>query len=253
MSAFVSVPVSVTVPFRRPRPRALRRFRCCTRGDSWWSASLSATVRSPVASWNHNKIWVRSRNCGCLFTWFCYQLIAKPGNKTATVSWPDPYTLVISFFHLITIILIIIGIVIIIIISGTATSMVNTKHQNTINIISIITIMIVVMINILIMITITMMLMMMLTMMLTIMMMMMIMIMMMMMMMMAVMGSEIIKIIIIIISSSSSSSSSSSCNNNNNNNNNNNSVSGTVACCHINALSISFEYNYFTRDTSPSQ
>ena len=24
-------------------------------------------------------------------TWFSYQLIAKPGNKTATVSWPDPY------------------------------------------------------------------------------------------------------------------------------------------------------------------
>ena len=37
-------------------------------------------------------IWVRSWNCGCLVTWFCYQLIAKPGNKTATVSWPDPYT-----------------------------------------------------------------------------------------------------------------------------------------------------------------
>ena len=37
-------------------------------------------------------IWVRSRNCGRLVTWFCYQLIAKPGNKTATVSWPDPYT-----------------------------------------------------------------------------------------------------------------------------------------------------------------
>ena len=36
-------------------------------------------------------IWVRSRNCGCLVTWFCYQLIAKPGNKTASVSWPDPY------------------------------------------------------------------------------------------------------------------------------------------------------------------
>ena len=30
--------------------------------------------------------WVRSRNCGCLVTWFCYQLIAKPGNKTAAVS-----------------------------------------------------------------------------------------------------------------------------------------------------------------------
>ena len=26
----------------------------------------------------------------CLVTWFCYQLIAKPGNKTATVSWPYP-------------------------------------------------------------------------------------------------------------------------------------------------------------------
>ena len=38
-----------------------------------------------------NPIWVRSRNCGCLVTWFCYQLIAKPGNKTATISWPDSY------------------------------------------------------------------------------------------------------------------------------------------------------------------
>ena len=36
-------------------------------------------------------IWVRSWNCGCLVTWFCYQLIAKPGNKTAAVPWPDPY------------------------------------------------------------------------------------------------------------------------------------------------------------------
>ena len=38
-------------------------------------------------------IWVRSRNCGCLATWFCYQLIAKPGNKTAAVPWPDPYVI----------------------------------------------------------------------------------------------------------------------------------------------------------------
>ena len=36
--------------------------------------------------------WVRSQNCGCLVTWFCYQLIAKPGNKTAAVPWPDPDT-----------------------------------------------------------------------------------------------------------------------------------------------------------------
>ena len=37
-------------------------------------------------------IWVRSQNCGCLVIWFCYQLITKPGNKTAIVPWPDPYT-----------------------------------------------------------------------------------------------------------------------------------------------------------------
>ena len=36
-------------------------------------------------------IWVRSWNYRCLVTWFCYQLIAKPGNKTAAVPWPDPY------------------------------------------------------------------------------------------------------------------------------------------------------------------
>ena len=38
-------------------------------------------------------LWVRSRKWGCLVTWFCYQLIAKPGtsNKTATVLLPDPY------------------------------------------------------------------------------------------------------------------------------------------------------------------
>ena len=34
---------------------------------------------------------VKSRRCGYLVTWFCYQLIAKPGNKTATPPQPDPY------------------------------------------------------------------------------------------------------------------------------------------------------------------
>ena len=37
------------------------------------------------------EIWVRSRRCSCLVTWFCYHLIAKPGSKTAAPSWPDPY------------------------------------------------------------------------------------------------------------------------------------------------------------------
>ena len=39
-------------------------------------------------------------NCGCLVTWFCYQLIAKPGNKTAAVSWPDPLVQMMAY-HLV--------------------------------------------------------------------------------------------------------------------------------------------------------
>ena len=35
-------------------------------------------------------MWVRSLMGDCLVTWFCYHLIAKPGNKTATSLWPDP-------------------------------------------------------------------------------------------------------------------------------------------------------------------
>ena len=41
---------------------------------------------------NHTKcICVRSRRCSCLVTWFCHQLIAKPGNKTAAPLWPDSF------------------------------------------------------------------------------------------------------------------------------------------------------------------
>ena len=36
-------------------------------------------------------IWIRSWRCSCLVTWFCYQLIAKPGNKTVAPPWPDPF------------------------------------------------------------------------------------------------------------------------------------------------------------------
>ena len=35
-------------------------------------------------------IWFGYSTCSCLVTWFCYQLIAKPGNKTAALPWPDP-------------------------------------------------------------------------------------------------------------------------------------------------------------------
>ena len=30
-----------------------------------------------------------SQRCCCLFTWFCHQQMAKPGNKTATPPWPN--------------------------------------------------------------------------------------------------------------------------------------------------------------------
>ena len=43
---------------------------------------------------------VRSRNCGRLVTWFCYQLIAKPGNKTATVPCPDPYIYLYIYIYI---------------------------------------------------------------------------------------------------------------------------------------------------------
>ena len=44
-----------------------------------------------LASWQKILIWVRSWRCSRLVTWFCYHLIAKPGNKTGTPSWPDSY------------------------------------------------------------------------------------------------------------------------------------------------------------------
>ena len=57
------------------------------RGSTW--SNLVAVME--MADLGTIVIWVRSRNCDCLVTWFCYQLIAKPGNKTAAVSWRDPY------------------------------------------------------------------------------------------------------------------------------------------------------------------
>ena len=53
---------------------------------------LTQTETKASHDWYHAKyIWVRSWNFGCLVTWFCYQLIAKPGNKTAAFLWPGPY------------------------------------------------------------------------------------------------------------------------------------------------------------------
>ena len=60
-----------------------------------WDIRLALSLRPVV--WRlqvwffFSLIWARSRRCGCLVTWFCYQMIAKPCNKTAAPSWPNPY------------------------------------------------------------------------------------------------------------------------------------------------------------------
>ena len=49
--------------------------------------------------WKHKNIYFKKKhlNMGQVTklrlsrSWFCYQLITKPGNKTAAVLWPDPY------------------------------------------------------------------------------------------------------------------------------------------------------------------
>ena len=67
-------------------------IQCYRIEASWVSKKTWQSGQETYFGFLNNVIhkWVRSRNCGCLVTWFCYQLIAKPGNKTATVSWPDP-------------------------------------------------------------------------------------------------------------------------------------------------------------------
>ena len=45
--------------------------------------------------------WVGSGGCNCLVSWFCYQLIAKPGNKTVAPPWPNthPFEVITYIIH----------------------------------------------------------------------------------------------------------------------------------------------------------
>ena len=74
---------------------------------TWWCFShywnfVSGIHQLPVDSFAEVlgmpsfDIWVRSWNCGCVVTWFYYPLIAKPGNNTAAVSWPDPFSFILT-------------------------------------------------------------------------------------------------------------------------------------------------------------
>ena len=67
--------------------RIVLRIKATTSNITLWECGLVP----PSVLYAINAIWVMSRRCGCLVTWFCYQLIAKPGNKTAPPLWPYPY------------------------------------------------------------------------------------------------------------------------------------------------------------------
>ena len=58
---------------------------------AWWPFPRLLSRYSIILVRLLQFIWVRSWRCDCLVTWFCYQMIAKPGNKAGAPSWPDPY------------------------------------------------------------------------------------------------------------------------------------------------------------------
>ena len=62
------------------------RYGVCSVSANFHLCSVSVSV--VLYTYTYTYIY---RSGGCLVTWFCYQLMAKPGNKTAAVLWPDPY------------------------------------------------------------------------------------------------------------------------------------------------------------------
>ena len=71
--------------------RAVEFYSHTTECIYWhWGNHTIVCVLSQY-QWSNLIIWVGWWRCGCLVTWFCYQLIAKPGNKTAAPPSPDTY------------------------------------------------------------------------------------------------------------------------------------------------------------------
>ena len=83
---FLTISVSI-------RPPGFHLFYSITLGisSSWKPFDHANLSHMQLQKGNQYGSGHDSRNCGCLVTWFCYQLIEKPGNETAAVSWPDPY------------------------------------------------------------------------------------------------------------------------------------------------------------------
>ena len=61
----------------------------CWVGKCW---SFPHILCQHMQCWNNMCICIRdgSWRCSCFVTWFCYLLIAKSGNNTATPPWPEP-------------------------------------------------------------------------------------------------------------------------------------------------------------------
>ena len=79
--------------------RVIKRFYCTsTLRLSYGAPFVSSFVKNCPLIKKFDCRWVRSWRCDCLVTWFCYQLIAKPSNKTATLPWADSF-LFLPFLH----------------------------------------------------------------------------------------------------------------------------------------------------------
>ena len=64
--------------------------------QNYWFKIAVASPRGQCLKWIWSETfgiskWVRSWRYGCIFTWFCYQLITNPSEKTAPPPWPDSY------------------------------------------------------------------------------------------------------------------------------------------------------------------
>ena len=65
----------------------------------WWALCIPPYVTASMESLSSFTVLYgsgQSRRCHCLVTWFCYQLIAKPGNMTAATLWPELYIFLIK-------------------------------------------------------------------------------------------------------------------------------------------------------------
>ena len=68
--------------------------------QTWWCKVRKNCRCCATLTWKmkclFKVMWVELWWCGFLVTWFCYAVIVKPGNKTATPPWSDQYHIYIA-------------------------------------------------------------------------------------------------------------------------------------------------------------